>query len=184
MKVLTQFSGSLKMMLKFNQNGRIKLYHGGVFRLALPRPMKVRRIRIKINHESTGLDVSGIPYDFHTIDPHVRSNQRPAAILLGTTLAGDGTWLETLCSSPYNKPIKEIQIKRTGKKTSYLRINDIEVTYLTPSGTRKRVFNKNGRFKLYSDGVYRFSLPRPMRISRIRILVDHESTGLKVYGVY
>jgi hypothetical protein len=153
--------------------------------------MRVRRIRININHESTGLEVTGIPYDLHIIQPRahprvgrVERIRYPAEVLLGTTPGGDGTWLETLCSSPYDRPIREIRLERTGRKASYLRINDIEVTYLAPGGLRRMVFNQNGRFKLRHDDVYRLSLPRPMRITKIRIRVDHESTGLKVYGVH
>jgi len=168
----------------FNKNGRVKLYNGGVFKLALPRPMKIRRIRIKINHESTGLEVYGIPYQPHRINRPVVENRDSREVLLGTTTAGDSTWLESLCRNPSHRPIREIRLKRTGRKTSYLRINDIEVTYLTRVGLRKEVFNKNGRFKLYYDGEYRLSLPRLMRITRVRILVNHESTGLEVYGVY
>jgi hypothetical protein len=168
----------------FNKNGRVRLYQGEVFKLALPRPMNIKRIRILINHESTGLEVSGIPYQTHRINRPTVRNREQAEVMLGTTPAGEDTWLESLCSNPYRRPVREIQLKRTGRKTSYLRINDIEVTYLTPKGPRKEVFNKNGRVKLYHDGTYRLSLPRPMRITRIRILVNHESTGLEVYGVY
>ncbi len=168
----------------FNQNARVRLYHGDVFKLALPEPMRVRRIRINVNHESTGLEVWGIPYNPPIIDPPVKENRYPGEILLGTTPAGDSGWLETLCSSLYNRPIREIRLRRTGQKVSYLRISDIEVTYLTGEGTRKEVFNENGRFRLYYDGVYKLSLPRPMRVTRIRVLIEHESTGLNVYGVY
>jgi len=108
----------------------------------------------------------------------------PGEILLGTTPAGDSTWLETLCSRPYNRPIREIRLRRTGREASYVRINDIEVTHLTPEGMKKELFNIDGRLKLYHDGVCRIPLPRPMRIVHIRILIDHESAGLKVYGVY
>jgi len=105
-------------------------------------------------------------------------------ILLGTTPPGDDTWLETLCSNPYNRPVKEILLKRTVGGASYIRINDIEVTYLTPKVPQKEVFNKSGRFRLYPDGVFRLTLPEPMRIVRIRILIEHESTGLNVFGIY
>ena len=169
----------------FNKNGRFKLYHGRVFKLALPRPMKIRRIRININHESTGLEVFGVPYYPPVINsPVVKSHGGPREVLLGTTPAGDSIWLDTLCSSHYQRGVREILLKRTGRKTPYLRINDIEVTYLAPGGLRKEVFNKNGRVKLYHDDVYRLSLPRPMRITRVRILINHETTGLEVYGVY
>ncbi len=146
--------------------------------------MKVGRIRINIGHESTGLEVYGIPYNLPVVKPEIRRNRYPKEVLLGTTPAGDGTWLETLCSNPYNRPVREIQLKRTGSEASYLRINDIEVTYLTPMGIRKEVFNKNGRFRLYYDGVYKLALSRPMRVTRIRVLVGHKTTGLNVYGVY
>ena len=182
----------------FNKDGRTKLYSGGVFKLALPRPMRIRRIRIRINHESTGLEISGIPYHpdgaprfprrmrrsaLEHCGPAVE-NRGPSEVLLGTTPGGSSTWLETLCSNPSHRPIREIRLKRTGRKTSYLRINDIEVTYLTPGGKRKEVFNKNGRVKLYHDKIFKLSLTRPMRVINIRILVNHRSTGLEVYGVY
>ena len=175
----------------FNKNGRTKLYGGGVFKLALPRPMRIRRIRIRINHESTGLEISGIPYHPEGLPRFPRRMRRmavehhgPSEVLLGTTPGGSSTWLETLCSNPSHRPIREIQLKRTGRKTSYIRINDIEVTYLTPGGRRTEVFNKNGRVKLYHDKIFKLSLPRPMRVVNIRILVNHRSTGLEVYGVY
>lgn len=175
----------------FNKDGRVKLYSDGVFKLALPRPMRIRRIRIRINHESTGLEISGIPYHPDGAPRFPRRMRRmavehrgPSEVLLGTTPGGNSTWLETLCSNPSQRPIREIQLKRTGRKTSYIRINDIEVTYLTPGGRRKEIFNKNGRVKLYHDGIFKLSLPRPMRIVNIRILVSHRSTGLEVYGVY
>jgi len=168
----------------FNKNARFRLYRNEVFRLALPKPMKVNRIRIRIEHESTGLEVYGIPYNLPVIRPKVRLDRPPAEVLLGTTPAGDDTWLDTLCSNPYRRPIREIQLKRTGRESSYLRVNDIELTYLTPEGPKKEIFNAGGRYRLYYDGVFRLVLPRPMRVTRIRILVGHKSTGLNVYGIY
>jgi hypothetical protein len=173
----------------FNKSGRIKLYSDGIFRLPLPRPMRVRRIRILVHHESTGLVVCGIPYDPPLQRPprpnqHIEPNQRPTEIRLGTTAGGGDTWLETLCKNPYNRPIREIRLKRTGRRASYLRINDVEITYLTPRGRSKEVFNRNGRVKLRPGGVFSLALPRPMRVVHIRIRVDHESTGLEVYGVH
>jgi hypothetical protein len=175
----------------FNKDGRVKLYSDGVFKLALPRPMTIQRIRIKINHESTGLEITGIPYYPEGVRRSSRSMRRmaiehsgPSEVLLGTTPGGSSTWLETLCSNPSPRPIREIHLKRTGSKDSYLRINDIEVTYLTPAGRRKEVFNKSGRVKLYHDGVFKLSLPRPMMVVNIRVLINHRSTGLEVYGVY
>jgi hypothetical protein len=175
----------------FNKNGRVKLYSGGVFKLALPRPMRIRRIRIRINHESTGLEITGIPY--HTdgvprfsrrIRPTATEQNIPSEVLLGTTPGGNSNWLETLCSNPYQRPIKQIWLKRTGSNDSYIRINDIEVTSLTPAGKRTAIFNKGGRVKLYNDGIFKLSLPRPMRIVNIRVLINHKSGGLEVYGVY
>jgi hypothetical protein len=172
----------------FNKSARVRLYTGGVFKLALPRPMKIERIRILTGHESTGLQVYGIPYRLPTstrrMHSHIHPGRQPSEVLLGTTPAGKDTWLETLCSNPFRKPIREIRIKRTGSKATYLRINDIKITYMTPAGIKKAVLNKNGRIKLYSGGVFRLSLPTPMMIRRIRILTSHESTGLQVYGVY
>jgi hypothetical protein len=175
----------------FNKNGRVKLYSGGVFKLALPRPMRIRRIRIRINHESTGLEITGIPYHPDGAPRFPRRMRRmavehhgPSEILMGTTPGGSSTWLETLCSNPSHRPIRQIWLKRTGSKSSYIRINDIEVTYLTHGGRRKEVFNKGGRVKLYRDGIFKLSLPRPMRVVNIRILVNHRSAGLEVHGVY
>jgi len=170
----------------FNKNGRVRLYSDGVFMLALPRPMRIRRIRISIEHESTGLEIYGIPYESEPLQPRERPRRNlPATeVLLGTTPPGNDTWLETLCSNPDNRPIREIQLKRTGRKASYLRINDIEVTYMTPTGPMKEVLNKSGRVKLYYDSVFRLIFPRPMRVVRIRIFTEHESTGLRVYGVF
>jgi hypothetical protein len=171
----------------FNKNGRFRLYANGVFQLALPRPMRIRRIRINIEHESNGLQIYGIPYNLPVLQPRVISvmpGQNPSEVLLGTTPPGNDTWLETLCNNPYNRPVREIQLKRTGREASYLRINDIEITHLTAQGPKVEVFNKGGRFRLYYDGVFKLVLPRPMRIVRIRISIEHESTGLKVFGIY
>ncbi len=183
-----------------NQNGRVKLYPSGLFALALPRPMKLRRISININHVSTGLKIYGIPYKRknvkrYTIDPHPRHNRtvepplienpHPSGseVLLGTTPPGDSTWLETLCTTPPHTRIKEIWLQRTGNRARYLRINDIEITYLTPQGPKKELFNQNARSKLYSGEVFKMALPRPMRIARIRIRIDHKSTGIKIIGI-
>ena len=179
-----------------NKDARFRLYSNEVFKLALPRPMKVTRIRIRIEHESNGLEVYGIPYNLPVIRPKigmdrdvqrgrgVRSDRLDGEVLLGTTPAGDGTWLETLCSNPRNRPLREIQLKRTGREANYLRINDIELTYMTPQGPKKEIFNASGRYKLYYDDVFKLVLPRPMSVIRIRVLVEHESTGLNVYGIY
>jgi hypothetical protein len=175
----------------FNKNGRVKLYSNDVFKLALPRPMRIRRIRIRINHESTGLVISGIPYQPDGAPRFPRrmrrmaaENRGPTEVLLGTTPGGSSTWLETLCSNPSHRPIRQIWLKRTGSKSSYIRINDIEVTYMTPGGRRKEVFNKGGRAKLYQGGIFKLSLPRPMRIVNIRVLINHRSAGLEVIGVF
>ena len=174
----------------FNEDGRVKLDRGGVLKLALPRPMRIRRIRIHIGHSSSGLEVYGIPYErtathiLHNISPSAEEHSCPTEMLLGTTPGGDSTWLETLCSSHCGGPIKEIRLKRTGRRASYLRINDIEVTYMTARGLRREVFNEGGRVKLYHGGEFKLALPRPMRVTRIRINIGHESTGLEVYGVH
>jgi len=174
----------------FNENGRVKLYPGGVLKLALARPMRIRRIRINISHSSSGLEVYGVPYErvipqiFHPISPRSEEDLCPAEILLGTTPPGDSTWLETLCDSHCGRPIKEIRLRRTGRQASYLRINDIEITYMTARGPKKQVFNEGGRAKLYYGGEFRLALSQPMRVTRIRININHESTGLEVYGVH
>lgn len=175
----------------FNKDGRVKLYSGGVFKLALPRPMRIKRIRIRINHESTGLEITGIPYYpegvprvSRRIYKPIVAEHEPSEALLGTTPGGNSTWLETLCSNPSRRPIRQICLKRTGSKEPYLRINDIEVTYLTPRGKHTEVFNKSGRVKLYHGGTFKLSLPRPMQVVKIRVLINHKSTGLQVYGVY
>ena len=174
----------------FNKNARFRLYRNEVFKLALPKPMKVTRIRIRIEHESTGLEVYGVPYNLPVMKPKV--DMRPKVqrdrlddeVLLGTTPAGNDTWLETLCSNPRRRPVREIHLKRTGRESGYLRINDIELTCLTPQGPQKQTFNEGRRHRLYYDGVFKLVLPRPMRVTRIRVLVEHKSTGLNVYGVY
>ena len=172
----------------FNKSARFRLYSNEVFKLALPRPMKIGRIRISIEHESNGLEVYGIPYNLPVIKPAVkpaiRRDRSDGEILLGTTPAGDSSWLETLCSNPRNRPLREIHLKRTGRESDYLRINDIELTYMTPQGPKKEVFNASGRYKLYYDGVFKLVLPRPTIVTRIRVLVEHKSTGLNVYGIY
>jgi hypothetical protein len=173
-----------------NKNARFRLYQNEVFKLALPKPMKVTRIRIRIEHESTGLEVYGVPYNLPVIKPkvdrkpEVHRDNLDGEILLGTTPAGKGTWLETLCSNTRNRPVKEIHLKRTGRESDYLRINDIELTYMTPQGPKKEIFNASGRYKLYYDDVFKLVLPRPMRVTRIRVLTEHKSTGLNVYGIY
>ncbi len=174
----------------FNKNGRFRLYRNEVFKLALPKPMKVTRIRIRVEHESTGLEVYGIPYNLPVIKPKVvmkpkvQRDSLTGEVLLGTTPAGDGAWLETLCSNTRRRPVREIHLKRTGRESEYLRINDIELTYMTPQGPRKEIFNAGARHRLYYDGVFKLVLPRPMRVTRIRVLVEHKSTGLNVYGIY
>ena len=107
----------------------------------------------------------------------------PGEILLATAPGGDDTRLEALCDTRFDGPMKEIRIRRSGSRARYLRINDIEITYETADGPRRETFNKSGRFRLYSSGVFKLALPRPMRIRRIRINIEHESNGLQVYGV-
>jgi hypothetical protein len=167
----------------FNKGGRVRLYYGGVFKLALPRPMRVRRIRINIEHESTGLEVYGVPYEM-PVFPRLEPDRHPGEVLLGTTPAGESTWLESLCSGSRDRPVREIRIRSTGNEASYLRINDIEITHLTPHGMATEVFNKDAGAKLYRNDVFKLALPRPMRITRIRIRIDHKSAGLEVYGVF
>jgi len=173
-----------------NQNARFKLYRNDVFKLALPKPMKVRRIRILIGHESTGLEVYGIPYNLPVIKtkadmrPKVRRDSSDGEALLGTTTAGKDGWLETLCSNTRRRPVREIHLKRTGRESGYLRINDIELTYMTPRGLQKQIFNAGARQRLYDDGVFKLVLPAPLRVTRIRVLVEHKSAGLNVYGIY
>ena len=107
----------------------------------------------------------------------------PGEIMLGSTPGGDSTWLEALCETRYDGPLKEIRIRRTGHRANYLRINDIEITFSTPAGWGRETFNKNGRVKLYSGDVFKLALPRPMRIRRIRVRINHESTGLEITGI-
>lgn len=128
-------------------------------------------------------ELKGLIQEYETLMVFAESPY-PGEILLGTTPPGDDTWLETHCTTRYDGPLKEIRIRRTGHRAKYLRINDIEITYMTPAGPRRDIFNERGRVRLYSDGIFRLSLPRPMRVRRVRILVHHESTGLEVYGVH
>jgi hypothetical protein len=107
----------------------------------------------------------------------------PGEIMLGTTPPGDDGWVEMLCSGRYGQALKEIRIRRTGHRARYLRINDIEITYRTPGGLKTTTFNKNGRAKLRCEDVFKLALPRPMKVRRVRIHVEHESTGLEVTGI-
>ena len=181
----------------FNKQARARLYYGGVFKLALPKPMRIRRIRILIEHESTGLEVYGVPYEmpaFPRLEPDRRHeipvfprrepDRYPGEVLLGTTPGGDSTWLETPCSGARERPVREIRIRRTADEASYVRINDIEITHLTPRGMATEVFNIDADVKLFRGGVFKLALPRPMHVTRIRIRIDHKSSGLEVYGVY
>jgi len=170
----------------FNQGARRKLYTGSAFSLSLPKPMRPRKIRININHKSTGLEIYGVPFENPPIRRRVPKPGPPhhKEVLLGTTSGGHSGWLETLVSSPYHRPIKEIRLKRTGRQANYLRINDIEITHVTPRGHRTVVMNTGARTKLYYDDVFKLSLPRPMNIIKIRVKVDHKSTGLNVYAIY
>ncbi|UCG49258.1 MAG: hypothetical protein JSU94_05630 [Phycisphaerales bacterium] len=170
----------------FNKNGRVRLYRSGVFKLALPSPMTIRRIRININHESTGLEVTAVPYAPIPLAPPVVHPPKPAPpreIHLGTTPPGHSTWLETLLLAPYGRPITRIMLRRTGSSARYIRINDIELTFMTPRGLRTRLFNENARAKLYPNDTFTLSLPMPMRPTRIRVRIDHESSGLEIYGI-
>ncbi|MBN2591148.1 MAG: hypothetical protein JXA96_14875 [Sedimentisphaerales bacterium] len=173
-------NGPVKQTL--NRSGRAKLYSGDVFQLALPRPMKVIKMRIAVEHESNGLIITGVPTNIERPRPRSDRPRRTGQILLGTTPRGNDSWVETICTSTL-RPVKEIQLKRTGRRSSYLRISDIEVTYRTPSGTKKMVFNKGGRERLFFDQTFSIVLPEPMRVTRIRILVEHETTGLQIYGI-
>ena len=166
-----------------NKGARAQLYQNDVFKLALPKPMRITKIRIAIEHESNGLIISGIPYNFERPRPRMQRSRQTGPVLLGTTPPGDDGWVETICNGTA-RPIKEIQLKRTGQRAGYLRINDIEITYQTPTGLKKQVFNKGGRIRLYFDAIYSIILPQPMRVTHIRILIEHESTGLQVYGIY
>jgi len=168
----------------FNRGARTKLYNDGVFKLALPRPMHVIRIRVKTSHKSNGLKIYAVPYRGAVAGPPILKKLSSREVLLGTTGPGDGAWLETTCYLKHRRPIKQIKLTRTGTKAKYLRINDIELTYMTPKGPARRIFNKNGRVKLYYGRAYTLSLPKPMRVVRVRVLTHHKSTGLNVYGVY
>jgi hypothetical protein len=166
-----------------NKGSDEKLYTGDVFKLALPRPMRITNIRISIEHETNGLIISGVPYNLERQRPRMDRSREPREVLIGTTRRGNDTWLETICDDT-PRPVKEILLKRTGYQAVYLRINDIEITYKTPEGLRKEVFNKSGNVKLYATGVFRLVLPKPMRVTHIRVLIEHESNGLQVYGIY
>jgi|GEM_PF-2551132 len=168
----------------FNVNGRVKLYAGGVFQLALPKPMRIDRMRIRIDHESTGLEVYGVPYEGIVDDPRAPVREYPGEVLLGTTPGGDSTWLETLCGGAAYPPVRQLRLRRTGQAASYIRVREIEVTYLGLRGTETVMLNTQGRDKLYFNDVYSVALPQPMRVVRVRIHIDHKSTGLEVYGVY
>ena len=169
--------------LTLNHNGQEKLYTGDIFKLSLPRPIKITRIKIAVEHESNGLIITGIPYKIEPPRPGIEGFRRGGKVLLGTTPKGDDSWVETVCDGT-TRPIKEIQLKRTGHKSGYLRIDDIEITYRTPIGLKKVILNKNGREKLYFDQTFSLVLPEPMHVTHIRIMVEHETTGLQVYGIY
>ena len=167
-----------------NRYSRAKLYTGDVFGLVLPKPMKVMRIKISIEHKTSGLIITGVPTNVEHIKPRrKRQHQEQGPMLLGTTPKGGNSWVETFCENTF-KPVKEIQLKRTGNKSSYLRISDIEITYRTPAGEKKMLLNKNAREKLYSNQTFSVILSEPLRISHIRILVGHETSGLEVYGIF
>lgn len=166
-----------------NKGSNAQLYNNDVFKLALPKPMRITKIRILIEHESNGLIISGVPYNFEPRRPGPGRSRNRGPVLLGTTPPGDDSWVETICDGT-SRPIREIQLKRTGQKAVYLRINDIEITYQTSTGPQKQVFNKSGNDRLYFDGTFSLVLPQPMRVTHIRIKIEHETTGLQVYGIY
>lgn len=132
--------------------------------------------------QGTLTELKSLIDEYETLMVFVES-PHPGEILLGTTPAGDDTWLDTLCDTRYGGLLKEIRIRRTGHRANYLRIKDIEITYLTPRGPKKQTFNRRGRVKLYHGGVFKLALPKPMKVLRVRVGIHHESTGLEFYGI-
>ncbi len=167
-----------------NQSARARLYTDDVFALALPRPMKITKIKIAIEHESGGLIITGVPTNnIERPRPRTERPRGQGRMLLGTTPKGKDSWVETICERTA-MPVKEIHLERTGNNSSYLRISDIEITYRTPDGVKKMLLNKDARERLYFDQTFALVLPEPLRVTHIRILVGHETTGLRVYGIF
>ncbi len=166
-----------------NRSARARLYPDDVFELALPRPMKVTKIKIAIEHDTDGLIITGVPTNIERPRPRTERQRGQNRVLLGTTPKGNDSWVETICENTA-RPVKEIHLERTGNRSNYLRINDIEITYRTPGGIKKMMLNKNAREKLYFNQTFALVLPEPLRVTHIRILIEHETTGLRVFGIF
>jgi hypothetical protein len=108
----------------------------------------------------------------------------PGEMLLGTTSAGNDSWLEVVCKSPINVLITEIRFRKTRGGSEYIRIYEAEVTYPAPDGMKTELIKIDEK-RLYSyAGDYRqLRLPRPMKAIKIRLRIAHRTNGVEVWGM-
>jgi len=161
-----------------NTNGQTLGFHAGggkftpndVFEIELERPEFISEIRIRVQHRTFGVRISGAP------PPPV---VLPTVMELGRTNGvKDGPAILNTRLEHRKIRYRKLMLKHTGGD-EYVRLRALEITKV--DGTKIVIDIPAGKFDL--NGVLEINLPEPILIKSVSIRVQHRTLGIAVTGV-
>ncbi len=148
-----------------------KFYPGDAFEVELPRPVQISEVSVMVQHETTGLQITGQPV---RMKPDL-----PTVVELG--VAGgvkDGVTSLSISRPHHRIDFRKLQFRHTGG-SEYVRLSGLEV--VTPDDQTVTV--PIPYTKLRTDETLEADLPQTMKIKSIRVYVQHRTDGLQISGV-
>ena len=162
-----------------NTKGQTLPFHAGggkftpndPFEIELERPEFISEIRIRVQHQTFGIRISGTPAPPPIVLPTVMELGRTNGVKDGPAILN--TRLE-------HRKIRyrKLMLKHTGGD-EYVRLRALEIT--TVDGTKIAIDIPAGKFDL--NEVLEINLPEPILIKSVSVRVQHRTLGIAVTGV-
>ncbi|MCP4712839.1 MAG: hypothetical protein GY869_29790, partial [Planctomycetes bacterium] len=162
-----------------NTKGETLPFHGGggkfspgtEFEVALARPEFISEIRIRVQHRTFGIRVTGTPAPPPVVLPTVMELGRTNGVKGGPAILN--TQLE-------HRRIRyrKLMLKHTGGD-EYVRLRDLVIT--TVEGVKISIEVPAGKYDI--NRVLEVNLPEPVLIKSVSVRVQHRTLGIAVTGV-
>ena len=148
-----------------------KFYLGDGYEVELARPEFLSEIRVRVQHYTGGLRVTGLPAP--------KPVQLPTVIDLGTTSSADGSFANLNTRDLHRKVrFRKLRFKNTGGE-EYIRFSLVEITTLAG----EIITITTPRSKVRPGETLEIDLLQPIHIRSIRARVQHRTIGLRIQGV-
>jgi hypothetical protein len=154
----------------FNAGGG-KFYLGDTYEIELDEPLRIRELRVRVQHQTRGLQITGMEAP--------KPPELPAFIELGRTNAVKDGNAVLHTDRRHRKVLFRKLIVKHVEGDEYVRL---VLPQLTTTGGSEIPLQVSYQ-RLHTGEAHEIELPRPLSIRSIQVYVQHRTEGLLITGI-